>query len=246
MLSETSPTKATIGAIPELSASSFTTEVSAAGTSAAHCTVMASGLLAVGGEFIKSTALIGMVKGPVKGEPSQIPSISKPRIRSTSKGTVDTAPTPLIDPDNATSDSNAGEFKMEQFVVTVSDKSSVAKISLGLGGKGSVPKSHTIAPLSPILGSKVGTPLGVKAEDVVLFILKFEGFTEAGIGIVNTTLFKGSVPVFFIWMLKSAFSLGAKDELVSLGVSPFILVLDNTTSGSGTKASIENVTLKIA
>ena len=45
----TSETKATTGAAVQLSASSVTTVISAAGTSAAHSTLTGAGLLAVGG-----------------------------------------------------------------------------------------------------------------------------------------------------------------------------------------------------
>src|SRR4030042_1577193 len=52
----TSLTKATVGVASQLSASSVTTVISGAGTSAMHCTFMGAGLLAVG--LVLSTAVI--------------------------------------------------------------------------------------------------------------------------------------------------------------------------------------------
>ena len=51
LLSETSETKATIGGIPELSASSVTTFIFGSGKSSIHSIVIGCGLLAVGGTF---------------------------------------------------------------------------------------------------------------------------------------------------------------------------------------------------
>ena len=47
MLSETSPTKATVG-VPQLSEAFVTTEISAAGTSSIHSILIAAGVSAVG------------------------------------------------------------------------------------------------------------------------------------------------------------------------------------------------------